>query len=744
MSLSTLALDLFLDESGTFTETSTNAAEQADSQKGRAFPSQLAGLLVPRGELTPGKARDVITQALAAAGLPPQPIHARDLPRHAYDAIVSTAVERMRSRGWQPVRLTNRERVRYGDRVAAYTHLLAELVLRICQQKTREGVSRLNLRLYPARVVLGESATGELIPLEREECQRRVQGYLGFAAVRHGLARAAQGWRLEGLHLRSGKDDPELQLCDLLSHASHADFHPCTPATADALRQALGAYDFSLTYLELIERVDHQLVGDALGLAVLSLAERFCGDAMSDELRVAAQERVRQSHERLAALGAPARDQHLALLAGWVEQIVEVHRDLALGRHLAAWLLAEVVAPVNEELQGGLEAGSLAWFAYALRTWALTACNHAGDLHGAREQTGELRVLLPDLAGQWEHGGLLIRGLVAEAVHRTDCFEYDDASARMEAAAGYYGHLGALFPRLLPEVFPQRVRSDLHGRALGTWLQSEILAGLRYADPARLERARGLSERAIDEFPAQVDKERQYQFRGQLETAAGNQAEARRWLARSLRLADDSHEALAGAIAALGEVSPVAEGFAQLHWFRLGLSACLVADDRTEAEAFRVAVEKAGALSWRWSRTDGPADYPVHGILRRVAILRGLRGEAGPAGDALRRLAALLSGPSANRLVLQTARLAAHAETAAALVPQHHKAARRLLNNAEADFPGLAQLLEALQAQAAKDFPALWQAFADWPAAVANALRAGPDEPAAYATFVGLARRIGY
>jgi len=736
------AFDLYLDESGTFTETSTDAAEQADAQKGRVFPSQLAGLLVPRGELTPGKAREVLTQSLAVAGLPPQPVHARDLPRHAYDAIVVSVVERLHSRGWQPVRLANRERVRYGDRVAAYTHLLAELVLRICQQKAREGVPRLSLRLYPARVRMDESATGVLTFLDRDDYLRRVQGYLGFAAVRHGLAGASHGWRLEGLHLRSGKDDPELQLCDLLSHASHADFHPCNSATADALRQALGAYDFSLTFLELIERVDHQLAGDALGLAVLSLAERFCGDAMSDELRVAAQERLRQSHERLAALGAPARDQHLALLAGWVEQTVEVHRNLTLGRRLAAWLLTEVVAPVNQALQGGPEAGSLAWFAYALRTWALTACNHAGDLHGSREQARELRALLPGLAGQWEHGGLLMRGLVAEAVHRTDCFEYDDASARMEAAAGYYGQLGALFPRLLPEVFPQRVRSDLHGRALGTWLQSEILAGLCHADTARLERARELSERAIDEFPAQADKERQYQYRSQLETAAGNYAEARRWLARSLRLADDSHEALAGSIAALAEVSAVAEGFAQLHWFRLGVSAFL-ADNRAEAEAFRAAVEKAGALDWRWSRADGPEDYPAHGILRRVAILRGLRGEAKPATDALRRLAGLLSGSLGDHLVLETVRLAAHAETAATLAPRNRKAARRLLDNSEADLPGLAQLLVVLKAQATADFPALWQAFADWPVAVERALATGPDESAAYAALVSLSRRIG-
>src|SRR5690606_35376739 len=123
------------------------------------------------------------------------------------------------------------------------------------------------------------------------------------------------------------------------------------------------------------------------------------------------------------------------------------------------------------------------------------------------------------LAGQWEHATLLMRGLVAQGVHLTDCFEHDAASSRMEVAAKYYGELGSLFHVILPDVFPERVRSDLHGRALGTWLQSEVLGSLSQADASRLDRARQMSDIAIDEFPAEADKERQFQYRSQLEAA---------------------------------------------------------------------------------------------------------------------------------------------------------------------------------------------------------------------------------
>ena len=317
---------------------------------------------------------------------------------------------------------------------------------------------------------------------------------------------------------------------------------------------------------------------------------------MSEDLRTDARERLQDVLARLAELGTPAQDPQLAVVANWLEQIVEWQRSLEVGRRLARWLLAEAEAPLRQAVAPP-ERPTLDWFAYALRTWALTASNHLGDLRDARREADNLQRLLPSLAGRWEHATLLMRGLVAEAVHRTDCFDHEGASARMRVVADYYGQLGELFHAALPAVFPERVRSDLHGRALGTWLQSEVLAGLR--DPARLEAARALSDRAIDEFPAEVDKERQYQYRCQLETAAGEYAEARRFLARSLRLPDCSHAALAGAVADLGGVSASAQGFPLLHWFRLGAAAAL-AGAGDERDAFLEAVERAGALNWEW------------------------------------------------------------------------------------------------------------------------------------------------
>jgi hypothetical protein len=742
MSNSFSEFDLFLDESGDFRETSTDAGErEASTRQVRTFPSQIAGVLARRGSLTTGKARTVLNQALSNAGLPVGPVHANKLPRYAYDNVVRTVVTCVRANDWQPVRVVNRERVQYGDRVATYTSMVAELLLRVCQQLSITGESSIRVRLRCARVVIREEPNGTLAVLEHDAYLEKVQYYLGFAAVRKGLSQKSATWRLDGLILGSGKDDPELQLCDILSHASHDGFSPCVDETSKRqLRAAFGTFDFTLFVRELNERVDRLLADDLLSAAVQSLAVELLRQDLATDARTDARERLTTTLSRLSEISAAARDSHLGAVVSWLEQIIDVQRSLDLGRRLIRWLRSEVLTPLKRALESGPEAAALDWFDYALHVWALTACNHRGALVEAREESGALTDLLPSIAGHWDHIPLLMRGLVTDAVHKTDCFELAHVADRMSVVARYYSDLGGLFNSALPSVFPERVRSDLCGRALGTWLQSEIYAGLLEGDTGRLARARTLSDQAIDEFVALADKERQYQYRSQLETAAGVFSDAHHWLALSLRLDDDRHLALARAVQHLGESSEIAQGFAQLHWFRLGVTALL--DGATEeGSGFLSAFRLARADHWPWSLGERGNDYPAHGILRRVAVIHAARGELGDATDALRRLAEMLSALGGRRPLFTAIRAAAHAETAAALPANQFKMGRRFLDSAEVSLPGLRQQLEDLRAQTEIIFPQIWCLFEPWESEVRGFLN---GDPTARSHLLILARKIGY
>src|SRR5688572_1558877 len=100
-SSSSSAYDLYLDESGRFLETSTDAAERAGelSAGRRPFASQLAGLLVRRGALEEGDARKLMRRVLSHAPMPSWP-HARDVPAGpAFDGLVSHSVAALRDAG---------------------------------------------------------------------------------------------------------------------------------------------------------------------------------------------------------------------------------------------------------------------------------------------------------------------------------------------------------------------------------------------------------------------------------------------------------------------------------------------------------------------------------------------------------------------------------------------------------------------------------------------------------------------
>ena len=273
----------------------------------------------------------------------------------------------------------------------------------------------------------------------------------------------------------SAKNWPELVLCDLTSNASHDNFCRLTPETVAVMKAALGPYDRTLIVRELIERVELLLQENWLGLALIALAERLVQRETDHATRVAAEEKLQEVVQRLAALGARVRNPQMAQLTAWLEQIVDLQRSLDVGLRLATWVQESVQDPLTA-LLGPVQASSLDWFGYQVAHWALTACNHSGALLDAIPYAQTIQRLTPVLAGHWEHAATVTRGLIALAVHQTDCLEYDTASGSMERLAACDEVVSGLFAEEMGGR-ERQTHSDLRAQALGTRLQAEILAG---------------------------------------------------------------------------------------------------------------------------------------------------------------------------------------------------------------------------------------------------------------------------
>lgn len=686
--------DLYIDESGNFSENELTRQHQN-------FANQLAGILVPANEFSEVKAEQILRKSYQDANyhnFPTNAVHGCQLaPGYRYDCLINSLVAQIQHKKWQPVRLVNQERVNYGDPVSNYVNMLAELALRIFQQESSEGAERVTINFYCAYVSINGRRT-----ISEDEYRRSLKNYQAFAAVRLGLAAKSSHWKIGRLKLLNANQSRRLQICDLLSNASHNQYQKCGEQTALILKEAFCVYDQTLVRHPLLEKLNLLIDEGFFGLAIRIIAEQ----AVKEPNNIDTQQKMFQGLDTLidtlANLSATERDSHLNIVTAWLEQIIRQQRSLDLGYEIILWLRENFEQPLIARL--GNRKNSLSWFTYALHCWILTICNHQGNLEQARQEIHAMQKLIPDLAENWELVPLLMRGFVLTAVHHTDCWEYYEVAKSMISVYKYYRDLSSLFIDALPEIFPQKIRSHLEAKALGTWLQSEIHASAFL--PHRVSSARNISDACIYKFANIGDKQRQYQYRTQLETIAQEFGEARKYLAMSLGLSECSHQAIAQKITTLTKIS---QGFALLHWLRLGTTAFL-SDDSSEWSEFSSALEQSRLLYTDWCHGKQSVEYPTLGILRRVALINIIWSRPDAALGRLRNL-----NPVGNKnIVFGAIQIATYAEVAALQWQKNLKKAKLLLDCPEPKKLGIRQLIEIISEKSKHNFPRFWQLNQLW------------------------------
>ena len=387
---------------------------------------------------------------------------------------------------------------------------------------------------------------------------------------------------------------------------------------------------------------------------------------------------------QLADLGAFSRNVYLRQLVDWVKQIV-LSRNLSLAGETVGWLQKYIAAPLNEFK--GMPLEDINWFLFALTVQELAVNNHSGKLFGARDCVIKLEAMTSKLAGHWEYAPIMMEAFIMQAVHYNDTFAPNKAADLMNAVADYYHNLAGLMSDAFPGMFPDHVRSYDRGCALGTLLQAEMVAGL--TDPARLNKARDISDEALNEFTTKEDINQQYQYRSQLETYAGNFGEARRFLALSLGSSDSRHGKIADIISAM---PLVAKGFPLLHWTRIGMEAARRLDVNELGE-FVASAKKSQLLSNAWITQDG-LSYPAHGIRRHCSVIYAASGEVDLALSVLGRL---LSLPTEGSEILTVIKIAGGLEALAAIGKSRPEVVRKLINSKVPNKPGILRLCRNLR-----------------------------------------------
>jgi hypothetical protein len=738
---------LFVDESGSFIERSS----QTNNKQG--FANQLVGFLAPMSPRVFDDAKKVMSNWFERRGSNgPKVFHANKLAATTINRLVQEIVPKLLELGWQPVRLVNVQHVRYsdGDRIANYTNMVAELALRLFQEKSKGIGDRIIIHFQGDIVTLGEKDRSGYAPtIPKRDYQLRFNEYLGFAAVRRGLAREELNWDLQGIKLKNAKIEPALQICDLLSYASLANYKYCSTETTRTLRGAFGAFDQTMETLDLIERLDRLIAEQSFGVALQILAEAlYQVDEQSHSPREGAARRLEQIIDRLGQIGMRGRDPHLTVLIAWLDQIVGQQRLYEAGYSIANWLTSSLALPLKERMQQFGDDHTLNWFEYSLRRWALTAANHGGAVSDAEVQAIAMRQLEPLLARQWERIPLLIDGFIAQAVHQTDCRGYREVANKMNWIARSLKLQSNSLQELMQGGRPEFIKYDARGKALGTQVQALTLWG--FEDQSSMLKAREVSDEAIAEFSSMDDKARQYQYRCHLETIAGEFEAARRFLLMSILKTEQlsqigSHQDIASQLSTTGKNRSGRlddDGnyrFHLQHWLRIGAHAYL-RGAVSEQKDFTSAVNRSNVMNSSWC-IGNEADWPAHGILRSVAVIRAAQSDASAAQEILRLLEDN-TVVDVNHIVLAMIVLAAQAEVAAILSDM--PAAAELLDGNSDGLKRSGEILERLFRGRLEVFPEMERLLKEWRESLSHILSGKASQDQARSKLFSLAGQIRY
>jgi hypothetical protein len=578
---------------------------------------------------------------------------------------------------WHPVRIVNWDGIRTGDPVLDYTLLVGHLYVKVLQQirsSYRDPDDEIVLHLVFASVLMELDINDYPIFLDHLEYERRSRFEILHEHLRQSGEANPEECRI-GTFVYASGDHPVMQICDWISNAS---FNRCRERIEpmEILNRRLNTHDFDLSAFN--QRIDDQLRSGRLGDALVLIA----GASSSEKY-------LPQIVEKMASLRKRDRDTQIQIVVASWAQRVEAERDPnaldTLGWYEKSVIPALLAAVPDEKRKRFCN--TVAHWQYSLHLYSLSCANHSGNLLEAENHAKKLRELVPALAGRWEHIGLLIEGMTRVAVHMTDLLRFGEANQLMQRYSDFLEETGGLFSGVLEEI-PERVRSDLRGKTLGTAAQSLMFLGLE--TESAFEEARNLNDMAMQEFEDNSDIDQTLQYRANLETNAGDLDQGRRFLAKSLGLsAEATHLEIGNLIASL-DSGEVPQGFAILHWLR-------IASRSTQGQG-KVASEIYSAWKGNKALSNNPwvlrkgLEYPAHGIRRYLAVLQAHRGASDDAESTLLSFRELNKADGKSRSESHVDELiwtAAQIETAVALLGAGDlNRCKNLLETSKADWSG--------------------------------------------------------
>ncbi len=238
---------------------------------------------------------------------------------------------------------------------------------------------------------------------------------------------------------------------------------------------------------------------------------------------------------------------------------VNTSREMDTVEYVNTWI--RTLLPLLQEKIGntGLaDPSDLNWCYLRFYEILVNAYNHSGAVQKAEqsfaEVDGKVKTLQLDLSTYQSWARLqVLRG-----VHLTNMYCYDETIRLMERLNDTIGEALTFLDDPEKNI---TVKPSIVGEIKGTMLQAMMYRSAETKEG--WENIRKLSDDLFETFPLQQDRNRQLQYRSQLEAYADEMDKAREYLAKAMGMGYDNDEALCGKVLERGN------SFELLHFLRI-------------------------------------------------------------------------------------------------------------------------------------------------------------------------------
>jgi hypothetical protein len=546
--------ELWLDESGNFIR---------ENEKSGA-PSIVGGILVPINKDNDKWTAELVKKTRDRYHITERYIHGTELKGNKYGEMAVSLLTESLNHGARFVVFENKERIDIVNSDMTYLNILAEGIIQLFQTFASE-YDEIELSILAANRVKVEGMEEriETILLKGNEYKERLEEKVALGLARRTLLNQSKWtWSFQ---LDSAKNNTRLMIADVVCHSWFVqNSNKFTDETRNVLRNLYQPVFLFSVFEQATEGAIRRALAEGLiGDALFHWLDARVSDSSSDQkhkefdfpyyLQLIA--------KKLAAIPEFAQVTQLSTVENQLLTLISIDRDFDRAKQMLELLHHEVSASFKEL---GINAQR---FFFKVYMSLLEIANHRGNVVLGFQQIAKIRSILEQLAGRWETIDDVLAFMVLEGVHRMNDYDFPGTITIMNQIQKFIDtSVEFLSISLLEDlsIISDDMKSTIKGKVLGTRLQARMF--LMRTDPQQLELSRQDSDEALNEFTALSDVNRQYQYRSQIESEAGEPVLALKWLGKAFDVDYKSMEDIRALVTNIRDANYIQSLFGSMHY----------------------------------------------------------------------------------------------------------------------------------------------------------------------------------